>query len=87
MSILYLIIGFVSGVVLGLSIDEDKPQKVMLKNGLIASLDDVQIKNNRVTYRLIRFLHSLKDEDNLSEKTTRIMAKCDAALDEYLKNK
>jgi hypothetical protein len=43
--------------------------------------------NDRVIYQLIRLLHSLKDEDNLSEKTTRILIKCDATLDEYLNNK
>lgn len=72
MNILYLIIGFASGLVLGLMRDEDK---------------STCANNDRVIYQLIRLLHSLKEEDDLNEKTTRIMAKCDAALDEYLKNK
>ena len=73
---------------LGRMRDDDKgeaePKKVVLKNGLIASLDDIKIKNNRVTYRLLRLLSSLKEEGNLSEQTKYEVKKCKEALDDLL---
>lgn len=88
MEMIFLIIGFSAGIVLGLMRDEDKdesgPKKVILKNGLIASLDDIKIKNNRVTYRLLRLLSSLKEEGNLSEQTKYEVKKCKEALDDLL---